>query len=161
MATDFVLPVVTLVLGYLGREFQESMRARRAEAKERRRRREDFERDALVELQEVLFSLVRNAGRAYNADLATFRQTGRWGRALLPEELDREHFTLNRRAGILRERVFDAALRSLVDEIRGQVAAAGIARDKPTADSAMDVMAAAFDRGNRSLGDRLRALYDA
>lgn len=159
MTTDSWLPIATLVLGYIGRIAQEWLRDRRADAKERRRRREDFERDALVELQDVLFSLARNCGAAYHQDAMTYRASGTWGRAQLPAELDQEHFTLNRRAGMLRERAFDPALRDLIDEFKSHVAACGIARDKSTADVEMDLMGKASDRANRRLGELLRALY--
>ena len=156
---DAWVPVATLVLGYVGSLATEWIRDRRMAEQKRRARREDFERDALVELQQTLFDFIRSAGEAGHLDLMNFRKTGQWGHSLLPTELDERFFKLGQRVGVLRERIFDKELRDLVDDVKKHAVAASLARSESQSDAELVAMGDTFEKANRRLGELLRALY--
>jgi hypothetical protein len=81
------------------------------EAEDRRRR--DFQRETLLELQEVLHDLARAYGAEHFADLKHGRETGSWyPKVMLEEEINKQGFEANRRSNILVARIDDEELRS-------------------------------------------------
>ena len=97
-------------------------REREGRAEARRIAREDardnFERDTLLELQDASHRLIRNSGRANAYEESRFRQSGRWPRGPLPEEIGGDiSADVIRDVQRLRVRLLDGALRDLASEL--------------------------------------------
>lgn len=81
-------------------------------------RRANFQRQTLLELQEAVQDLVRATGAAHVQDERMFRETGRWQRQPLGEEINQQIFLANRSVLLLTVRVRDQALRDAVSRFR-------------------------------------------
>jgi hypothetical protein len=81
-------------------------------------RRANFQRQTLLELQEALQDLARATGAANVQDERAFKETGRWQRQLLGEEINQQIFLANRRVLMLTVRVRDQALRDALNRFR-------------------------------------------
>jgi hypothetical protein len=81
-------------------------------------RRATFQRQTLLELQEAVQDLVRATGAAHVQDERMFRETGRWQRQPLGEEINQQIFLANRSVLLLTVRVRDQALRDVVSRFR-------------------------------------------
>lgn len=76
----------------------------------------NFQRETLLELQDLLYSLNRNFGKARHADEMKFRETGRYGRDQLPGSLSDEFTELLTEIHRLRVRIFDPELRNAIND---------------------------------------------
>ncbi len=75
-----------------------------------------FQRDTLLELHDLLYKLNRVTGRSQFLDETRYRETGRYARDLLPEELSDRFTELITSINRVRVRIFDRELRDLVDQ---------------------------------------------
>lgn len=149
--------VVALLVGYVLRPITEWFQDLRTSAKERRRRREDFQRETLLALQGNLVQLDRASSAALRANPLQLKPLAHESIAAQPaEEAALEQALVS--VKMIRVRVDDADLRARVLEFEGtaQTAAHPSAPDKtvPGVDARRD----AFDRANERLGELLRAL---
>ena len=158
---EAVTALAGAIIGYALRIAEGWLQERRAAGRDREARRREFQRDTLIELQDVMADVVRAVGAAHHEDSTAFKKTGKWGETLLSKEVDDLDFQSRRRMGILRERVLDDELRQAVDEL----SAAAVATTVPiprSEDDAVDkllALAEVQERANRRLGVILRALY--
>lgn len=87
--------------GYLAAAATEYLRGKQMLVREREGRREareaarqdardTFERDTLIELQDAISALMRNVGQIHFQNEVEYRQSGLWGRKLLPDEIGSE-----------------------------------------------------------------------
>lgn len=93
--------------------------ADRAQQALRDRQRDEarvFQRDTLLELHDALYKLNRATGRANHVDEMQYRQTGRYGRDPLPEDLSNRFTELLTSVHRLRVRVFNDGLRDVVEQ---------------------------------------------
>jgi hypothetical protein len=81
-------------------------------------RRANFQRETLLELQEAVQDLARATGASHHHDEMAYRQTGKWQRERLGEELDQQVTLANRRVLLLTVRVRDESLRNTIKEFR-------------------------------------------
>ncbi|MCW1100088.1 hypothetical protein OJ963_40580 [Streptomyces sp. RS2] len=120
-----VWPVVTFTLGlastYLTSFINEKRQiSREAKAREAERekavtdRRETFELDHLVRLNEALQDLARAAAQAHLADMRVSRETGHYASTLLPEGISDTFHQAGRTVRMLKNVVLDDALRDQV-----------------------------------------------
>jgi hypothetical protein len=128
MGTDYWLPLATLVIGFGGASINEWLRDRRQEKREasareaeralrREERRDEFQRQALLELQEAGVDLGRSVAKAHRHDLREQRESGKeWAALRLGRELDEENRLASLRARMLEERILDDELRDLVQQ---------------------------------------------
>ncbi len=148
---------VALVIGYPLRPLGDWLQDIRSSAKERRRRREDFQRDTLLALQGNLIQLDRAASAALRANPLQLHSLAHPAIAAQSAEgqgLEQALIGVK----MLRVRVNDADLRTSVLEFEG---AAEAAAHPPAPDQVVprvDAMRAAFDRANERLGELLRGL---
>ena len=169
-----VLPVLTLVLGYVGTLVTEAAQGNRARriAKEEREdalsvthaaERRAFELQTLMDLRAALADLARAAGKAHHFDLMKARETGTatMPTTLLPSEVDAVLFEANSRVQSLVGLVMDKAARDKVDEFTSAVARLGT-RQRSVADAERELLAAVelVDRAQRLLAERIRAIYE-
>jgi hypothetical protein len=114
---DAILPVVTLIIGYLGTMLTEQVRDHRAEQREKKRLRADFQRDTLIRLQDAI---QRNFAIHAQLELSRqnhYRDFGVWAQTNL-EERDAEELELRMIMVALAPRVDDQEIRRLVRELR-------------------------------------------
>lgn len=123
-----LLPVGTLVLGYLGTLFTESRRDARewhreelARSSARKQqlldRRESFEIDHLVRLNEALNDLARASGRLHHLDSMIAKQSGSYASHQIgDEETSQAMLAANRSVHTLTGLVLNDGLRELVRE---------------------------------------------
>ncbi|WP_432950849.1 hypothetical protein ACQPXM_20215 [Kribbella sp. CA-253562] len=169
-----ILPVLTLVLGYVGTLVTEAAQGNRARriAKEERQdalsitrnlERRTFELQTLIELKAALADLARAAGRAHHFDFMKARETGAatMPTTLLPSEIDAALFETNSRVQSLVGLVMDNAARDKVDEFTSAVARLG-SRERPVSVAESELLAAVVlvDEAQRLLAERIRAIYE-
>jgi len=169
-----VLPVLTLVLGYVGTLVAEAAQGNRARriAKEEREdalsvthiaERRAFELQTLTDLKAALADLGRAAGKAHHFDFMTARESGAatMPTTQLPSEIDAALFDANSRVQSLVGLVMDKAARDKVAEFTSAVAQLG-ARERPVAQAERELLAAVelVDEAQRLLAERIRAIYE-
>ncbi|WP_353953572.1 hypothetical protein V6K52_09220 [Knoellia sp. S7-12] len=169
-----VLPVLTLVLGYVGTlttEAAQGNRARRVAKEEREdalsiahiTERRAFELQTLRDLKAALADLGRAMGKAHHYDLMNARETGSASMpsTLLPEAIDTELFEANRRVQSLVELVMDRAARDKVRNFTSAAARLGTI-SRPVAKAQDELLATVeiVDEAQQLLAERIRAIYD-
>jgi hypothetical protein len=128
------------------------------------RRRSDFQRATLLELQEVMADLMRATFQIHRADRDAYLaaraanpRTARWGKAgVLPADLDERYRALNQRCNILCSRVSDEHVRELVAGLRDQMDAVVSAKNRAMADQVLHWVAELATPVQESIGVRLR-----
>jgi hypothetical protein len=80
-----------------------------------------FQRDTLLELHDLLYKMNRNAGKSIFADSQRHKETGRYGRDPLPDDLSEQSTELIAAINRLRVRVFDPELRDSVQRYKEMV----------------------------------------
>lgn len=111
-------PFLTLVLGYRLKTFEAWIQDKRTAVREREARdearrdlrvtrRDAFQRDTLLELQDAVQKLGRGTAAAQHADEMTFRQSNVWRKELLPEDVNQQLFVAQRQTTLLSSRVRD------------------------------------------------------
>ncbi|MBD3781847.1 MAG: hypothetical protein IE926_02655 [Micrococcales bacterium] len=168
-----VLPVITLVLGYLGTlvtEAAQGNRARRIAREEREdalsvahiAERRAFELQTLLDLKAALADLGRAAGKAHHFDYIKARETGSATMPVtqLPEGINIDLFEANRRVQSLAGLVMDVGAREKVDEFTSAVARLGTAqRSMAEAEHQLFTAVKLVDEAQQLLAARIRAIY--
>lgn len=133
-------------------------KAAQIEADERRRR--DFQRETLLELQEVLHELGRAYAALHYADVSHFRKAGSWTpRPMLGEELNERSMEAHRRSSTLVARIDDDLLRGFVRELKDRGFDLLSAKSEEQSGEALDKSWDAFAEANERIGDLLRLVY--
>ena len=113
-----------------------AMRAAAQEAEERRRR--EFQRETLLELQEVLHDLGRAYGAEHHVDIMHGRETGSWHpKPMLSEEINKQGLEASQRSNILLARIDDVALRQYVQAMKDAGSRITQARSEPESNEAI------------------------
>lgn len=168
-----VLPVITLVLGYVGTLATEAARGNRDRriAKEERddvlngthaAERRTFELQTLTDLKAALADLGRAAGRAHHFDLMTARENGSatMPSTQLPEDINAALFDTNGRVQSLVGLVMVEAARSKVSEFTSAVSRLGTTI-RPEAQAERELLAAVglLEEAQQQLSERIRSIY--
>jgi hypothetical protein len=117
-------PVLTLLIGYGTKSLSDWVQNKRTVLREREAReaarhdqrvagRITFQRETLLELQEVSMQLARATGRAHHLDEMAHRESNSWRRNLLPDDLDESYRVAQARVLMLGVRVRDETIRAL------------------------------------------------
>jgi len=147
--------ITTLITGRYSRKLQQD-----AISHERSERAREFQRNNLLELQDVLSSHMRLVARAHLEDIKSFRDSSNESqRPLLSDELDQELSLSNRRLTILTERVADDPLRENIKALSSEMFSVIIAKSKSESNEAIQKLAFMFKNTMESLGFVLRASY--
>ena len=171
------LPLATLVGGYLFSLLTEAFRDKRQRDREERQRederevreaerrqeaedrRREFQRNTLLELQEVLHDLGRVQGHENYLDVMNFRKTGSWKpRPLLGEEMNNKALEAARRSNILLARVDDDTLRDLVRAMKDAGSKITFAESEEESNSAIRRSMEEFQKANERIGELLRLI---
>ena len=127
--------------------------------RQREERLREFQRNTLIELQDVLHDLWRMATRIYLEDEAAFKNSGNWGANRLSDEVNEGYRVLGRRATILLERVSDNQLRAEVKDVMGRLSNMTLSRSKADADRTQFAMADEGPAVMERIGIVLRSQY--
>lgn len=148
------------------REGTEAARLREREARnatrreQRFERRTKFQRETLIELQEILQRLLRANGRAVFLDRKALRAGGEWGKQLLPDDLDAEISATNVRSMLLAARVRDDEIRKLTEELRDKCGSVLFSKGEAEAMGVMVEASDMFGSLNERIGKQIRQLDD-
>lgn len=161
-----LIPVVTLILGWLLSAAGSWSKTRREERVREKLRHEsktdervEFQRQTLLELQDVLYQLVRAAGHAYHEDEMAHKTTGVWGRNLITEEWDQKEYEARVRANILVVRVANNALREKLVAFQNLTTQLNLARSVDVAAGLFLEAADMFEEINNDMGALIRSAY--
>jgi hypothetical protein len=168
---NWFLPIATLLLGYLTKSVSDWLDFRRTSKREREareeshrdklvERREEFQRETLLGLQEELVTLVRTASQMHLEDMKAHRETGVWKRQLFEGELSEGARLAHARVAVLTVRVRDEAVRNLVADINQGTVGLTLAPTREDAMAALVNMTTAFDKVQKRIGELLRELDD-
>ena len=108
--------ILTMLAALLGdRRITERDRERRLEERHERllTRRNDFQRQTLLALQEASERLMRNTGASLHQDVVAHRTTGKWQRQQLPHDLSNDHLRLTTETMLLDSWVREDEVRAL------------------------------------------------
>jgi hypothetical protein len=147
-------PALTLLTGAVLGYVADYLREGRAASRERAVAREQFERDALVGLQDALSRLGRATGAMYAHDLKIYKQTGQWGTGQVPDKWDQEATNAIGEIHRLRVRIPNAAVREGAASFISTCTAAGAPFDKAAAERAFLAIPAAAADIQEAIGDR-------
>ncbi|HLQ14433.1 MAG TPA: hypothetical protein VK256_01055 [Candidatus Eisenbacteria bacterium] len=128
-------------LGLLGGILIEHLRTRRdraARTESRQDQKDDFQRQTLLDLQEAVARFGRAVGRAHHQDIMAHRESGKWGRSLLGDDLDQEYVASQVHLQLLRERARDDELRRLATRFQNLGVLVTMSQSKDQATSRMD-----------------------
>jgi hypothetical protein len=156
---DWLLVVAAVVLGQFALLAIELVRGQLERWQRRRDRRDDAERDALTELQESVYDMIRAATVMISHREALFADTGEWRIKLKYTDPEPDAFvTAYARAGVLAVRVRDEPIRICVEALREVVDAAISAKDPDTGSAEWATVTDVLDDTNERIGERLRTL---
>jgi hypothetical protein len=166
-----LIPIATLLLGYGVKALEDWLQHRRGREREREardamrhaqlfERRVTFQRQTLLDLQEVLQQLARAVGSAHHEDVLSHRATGVWGKAPLSQEVDQSEFHAQTRTNMLAVRVRDDQVRDMALKLKAIATAVALARSKTDSDRALAQMIGVFAEVNQRIGELLRTLDD-
>lgn len=171
MKTGIWIPLLTFVLGYVGRSVSEWVQDRRTVTREREardssrrerllERREKFQEETLLNLQESLCQLMRGAGAAHHQDVMAYKQSGKWLKQLLPPDLDEMLRDAQARTSMLMVRAQDDRLRELVEGLKKLEVGVTLARTPSESEGALKSMGELYEECNFRIGELLRGLKD-
>lgn len=126
---------------------------------ERRQAAACFQRETLLELQDVLHDNLRLVHRAYLEDLESSRAGTEWSKALLSEEVSELLRLSLRRAGILRERVANDEIRHRVKSLTELTSRANLAQSEAQAEAILHQCAHEANSVLEAIGTLLRSYY--
>jgi hypothetical protein len=165
-----LIPVVTLVIGYAIKSLTDYFENLRAVAREREarditrkdrlfERRTNFQREALLALQEATTLLAHDTNAIYIKNNMSFHETGKFG--LITDEFTEGYRFKQATASKLVSRVRDNSVRELTDKFRDASLMTVAALTGHESDRAWNVVSRAFEQLNQRIGIVLRGLDDA
>ncbi len=168
-ATSVWLPIITFLGGFGSKGLLELLQDRRSVAREREGRqaerqaiiedkRNEFQHETLIELQDACVKLIRLSGRANIHDVTEHRKTGRWQAVELPPELDQDSLTINQSVSKLIVRVRDGRVRQLAKDLSSSCAGVAVAQSEARSDSALRQASETSTKLHERIGEVLRGL---
>lgn len=123
-------------------------------------RRNDFQRETLLALQNASQKLIRNAGAALVADTLAFRAGGSWRAQKLPDDLDSDILRQMTETLLLASRIRNDDVRDLADRLRRHVGEITFASDQNHAENRMAAATETHSQLIARIGQILRELDD-
>lgn len=118
-----------------------------------------FQRDTLIGLQDALHDLLRLIARGHHEDTLALRESGKWGRKFLSNEVSNGQMLARRHMLILLERVSDDGLRSLVKVLNARLTETSLATSEDEANRLWDSTSMQGLETLEQIGKALRAQY--
>lgn len=123
-------------------------------------RRDEFQRETLLQLQDAAMRLLRATGAALHADTMAFRSTGRWQRQKLGEDQSEGHRLAVQETLVLATRVRDEQVRELADALRIRCSDTLFSESELTGQQAMLAAAATHGELTQRIGELVRQIDD-
>ena len=137
----------------------EIMRQMQVDSLERIERARAFQRDNLLELQQIIQDAMRFSARIMHEDAMAFKRSGKWGANLLGEEINEGSRAANARLMALTVRVADDEVREAISSMRDMLTNCQSAESKEKADITHRGVAEAYPLLMERIGKTLRNLY--
>ncbi|MGH1451353.1 MAG: hypothetical protein ACRBBM_18265 [Pseudomonadaceae bacterium] len=118
-----------------------------------------FQRDTLIALQDAVHDLLRLIARGHHEDILAFRETGKWGKTLLTNEVSDGQMLARRHMLILLERVLNDALRTQVKDLNAKLTEISFAVNETDAHRLWDSASIHGLEVLEHIGKALRAQY--
>ena len=157
MNFEVIVPIVTLILGFFTAVATEWFRESQRIKAESAARSSDFQRKTLLELQRALHDLARSVGAINHGDLMTYRKSGKWAAAPTSDEWNQKNFEANLLTNLLKVRVEDENVRTLVSEVKDAAVRSIMATSKEESESQADRMSDRMEEANERIGELLRS----
>ena len=157
MNFEVIVPIVTLILGFFAAVATEWFRESQRVKAELAARSSDFQRTTLLELQRALHDLARSVSAIYHEELVNHRKSGKWAAIPISDEWDQKNQEANMLTALLKVRVEDESVRTLVDKVRDAAAKSALAVSKEESESQYHHMMDRMDEANERIGELLRA----
>jgi 16S rRNA C967 or C1407 C5-methylase (RsmB/RsmF family) len=141
-------------LGWALNERSSSERERR----ELKRRRSDFQRTTILDLQETLANLARATSRIHHEDWMAFKKSGQWGRNQTTDEWAEKQRDAFQSLTVFTTRLDDEELRRELQRYQDVCYEATMANDESTSNLALIDLQIAFNAVMGNLGETLRRL---
>lgn len=166
---DYWLPLVTgaagLISGVVIEWFRDNRTYRREkEARDASRRdnqierRNDFQRQTLLALQDAVMALMRTVGQGHLLDLRAWHERREWHPEAYPNELNLANRDANGQTALLGVRVHDDSVRSLLQRLKSECNGLMGARDREASIDAYNEASALFVLLNERMGALLREM---
>lgn len=163
------LPVVTAFAGYFSAQLSDWFKDRRTYQREREsrnvlrrdavaERRNEFQRETLLALQEVMTEWSNGLIEMYVRKSFENKSSGEWKDADLPNGLTDRLSTSTTRSVMLSSRVSDANVRTLVGQFKAQWSGFLNATTRARSEESMNKASMTFQEINERIGDLLRCL---
>ena len=147
--------ITTLITGWNSRKLTQD-----ADSLERKERSREFQRNNLLELQDVLLDGMRLTGRAHIEAIKSFKGGAIEGRMPpISEELDQKLLESSRRLAMLTERIADDSLRESINILRGNMVDVQVATTEAESDTTLQDAISMFENTMKQLGVILRESY--
>jgi len=124
-------------------------------------RRNEFQRDTLLNLQVASQKLLRKTGASLHQDRMAFQTTGEWQRQLLPDGLSDDHLHLSTEVTLLASRIRNDEVRDLVVQLRNHTFSVVISKNQGEAEAHMTDAANIQGSLIETIGRLLRELDQA
>lgn len=166
-----VLPIITLLIGYGTKSISDWIEYKRTTERDREmreavrrgqmlERRISFQRETLLELQEISIQLARSIGAMHHQDIIAHHKTGKWQKQLYPNDLDEAHRLAQARTTVLGVRVRDELVRELLAQFKQSTVEVTGCGTENEARQHMTDMGSLHDALNERIGEMLRKLDD-
>ncbi len=123
-------------------------------------RRNEAQRQALVEIQSVAQRYLRIAGKMNHHDIMQFRKTGEWQKGMFPDGLSDESLELGIQITALIVRVRDEQVRDLIQQMKTDAIKASNSKDENDARISITAASESFSKLNTRIADVLLSLDD-
>lgn len=156
--------LLTMLAAWLAdQRLTERDRERRREERRERvvTKRNDFQRETLLSLQNASQKLLRNTGASLHQDVMAHRATGKWQKQQLPSDLSNDHLLLITETMLLASRVRDDGVRAFADRLRTQTSVVGLSSGKSDAENRMLAAADTQQALIQRIGEIVRELDEA
>jgi hypothetical protein len=166
------LPLITALIGFASGGFTEWLRDRRAYKREcdarasalraqQIERRNEFQRNTLLQLQDSGMRLMQATHKIHHFDVTMYRKNGNHHDTPYPEEVGLELQEANARTALLGVRVRDDRVRALLQEVKDELNEATMfSVSEEHSQSCMKLAGEKFVEMNKRIGEVLRSFED-
>jgi hypothetical protein len=161
MSSEVWLPIATLVLGIVLGYVADWLREERSSRREREERWKAFQRESILEAQDLLWDLITANMEAGRAAKAHFRATGEWPDDEFEYDLSLVMKSLNAQARllVLASRIEDRELASMIEDFNEATRQMGPPRDLASHQAAGDQASETMHNFNKRVSELLPALH--
>jgi hypothetical protein len=155
-AVPWWAPVASALVGFLFGQANFWITTRVARRQRNEDRRRDFQRATLIELQEIMFEIQREASAIPQFHETAWRTNGHvWMKGVVPAEQDEKWREGRARATVLVARLTDAELKADVEDVRLKSGSAVTTPERDKAYEFQKETKVAFEKLNKRIGHLL------